>query len=222
MNYFEQRKCMTLVLSRKNGIPKNKVIFSIKQLYILKLNSTLHAKTWTLLSSQTELFMQTDWGADSFCFYIWWRYLEFTFECEMYRMVHRFQILSEMVTKLSEEPLSGWVKAVLPLFATWFKLSLLYKPFMTNECTKLYKVTCSLGISFVWGVKCVKYCKTLFISAEFNFAWIPREHGNAKIKFSPIISNNERVIEQDITNHENKVTWIYPAWLPRIKKLCEY
>ena len=45
-----------------------------------------------------------------------------------------------------------------------------------------------------------------------------REHRDAKIKSSPIISN-VRNIEEYMTNRENKVSWIHLGWWPRENKV---
>ena len=45
-----------------------------------------------------------------------------------------------------------------------------------------------------------------------------REHRDARIKSSPIISN-ERNIEEYMTNRENKVSWINLGWWPRENKV---
>ena len=57
-----------------------------------------------------------------------------------------------------------------------------------------------------------------FYSGGLYFRVNSRKHGDAKIKPSPIISN-ERIKEQDTTNRENKVSWIYPRWWPRENKV---
>ena len=49
------------------------------------------------------------------------------------------------------------------------------------------------------------YCKTLFIRDDFIFRVNSQEHRDVKIKSSPIICN-VRIIEKDMTSHENKVS----------------
>ena len=57
-----------------------------------------------------------------------------------------------------------------------------------------------------------------FFSRGLYFRINSQKHGDANIKSSPIISR-EWIIEQYMTNRENKVPWIYPEWCPRENKV---
>ena len=61
------------------------------------------------------------------------------------------------------------------------------------------------GIIKIFHLRLSDYCKTLIIRDDFIFRVNSREHTDAKIKSSLIISN-VRVIEEDMKIHENKVS----------------
>ena len=64
----------------------------------------------------------------------------------------------------------------------------------------------------------VKNTVNTFYSRRLNFRINSREHRDAKIKSLPIISNVS-VIEQDLTNCENVVSWKHAGWWPRENKV---